>query len=467
MYSRPHGYPAAPAPTPAPVSAHANRVIVGALFFLVMMLSIAAMAWNVGGAPVRGVAAVGALVFLAAINRAAVTTAFERHRGLLLLILGVAMLGAVVSLLNGLPAGTLLRELLEIHIQSAVFLLLGAVVAEICGAGTFALLLAAAVGISASFAAAQFLGVEAAWSIRDAIAHFSHEAVRYEKARAPGLALTGVVLATHLCVALAAVLVWLQRLNEAEGAPRRFDWRALLAVALFSIGCLVSGNRSPILGAAVFMAVYSVVRAPRTFLFVAPLLLMAIPMAGAIFDAMQGTGMRAFMTGDKSSEGRVTLIFYGLQLFREHPLGYGLGFDPTRYWGDHLELLMTFTNPNSAISFELHNYPLTILNYYGVGILLAIPAAFAMMARHRSVLLAFLPYVIHILFHNYGPLAKNDHLIFLAFAAVAMPVAPALSHATRRAGDVGRVAWRRGPVAYPLYASRGAAAMNGPRDQRL
>jgi hypothetical protein len=321
------------------------------------------------------------------------------------------------------------------------------------------------------FAAAQFLGVEAAWSIRDLIADFTRETVRYEKARAPGLALTGVVLATHLSVALAAVLVWLQRLNEAAGAPRRFDYRALLAVVLFSLGCLVSGNRSPILGAAVFMAIYSAVRAPRTFLLVAPFVLLAIPLAQAVFEAFQGTGMRAFMTGDKSSEGRVTLFFYGVRLLSERLIGYGLGFDPTRYWGDHLELLMQFDNPSAAISVELHNYPLTMLNYYGIGILLFIPAALVMMRRHATTLLAFLPYAIHVFFHNYGPLAKNDYLIFLAFAAVTMPILRRQRQAGSRVGLGPGRAQSAAMVDYPLGAPLETRAAGGrlstvPREKR-
>jgi hypothetical protein len=270
-----------------------------------------------------------------------------------------------------------------------------------------------------------------------------------------------VVLATHLSVALAAVLVLLQRLNEAAGAPRRFDYRALLAVGLFSLGCLVSGNRSPILGGLVFMAIYSAVRAPRAALLLAPFVLLAIPLANVVFDAFQSTGMRAFMTGDKSSEGRVTLFFYGIQLLRERLIGYGLGFDPTRYWGDHLELLMTFDNPSAAISVELHNYPLTMLNYYGIGILLFVPAAILMMSRHATTLLAFLPYAIHVLFHNYGPLAKNDYLIFLAFAAVTMPILHRQRRAGLGAGRARRVALVDFPMGAPLETGAGAAHRSG------
>jgi hypothetical protein len=132
--------------------------------------------------------------------------------------------------------------------------------------------------------------------------------------------------------------------------------------------------------------------------------------------------MRAFMTGDSSSEGRETLFLYGLRLFLDRPIGYGLGFAPMLYWGDHMELLLNVSNSQPALQVELHNYPLTMLNYYGIGILMILPPALMMMRRHLTAILPFLPYATHILFHNYGPFAKNDFLVFVAFAAVTMPL---------------------------------------------
>jgi hypothetical protein len=246
--------------------------------------------------------------------------------------------------------------------------------------------------------------------------------VRYDRMRAPGLANTAIALATHLTLALAAVLVWRQRLGEAIGAPRRLDPVAVAAVAAFCIACLASGNRSPILGAALFLAIYSAVRAPRAFLVATPFVLLAIPLAGLAMESLQGTGLRAFTMGDKSTEGRETLIYYGIELLRDRPIGYGLGFDPTLYWGNYADFLLQFSNPGPVSQFELHNYALTMLNYYGIGILMFVPPVLLMMRRNSTVLLAFLPYVIHIMFHNYGPLAKNDALVFVIFAVAMMPM---------------------------------------------
>lgn len=396
--------------------------VAGLSFFVSILLSVGAMTWTIGGIPVRAAAAVGGLAVLAASNPASVIRALNAVRGLLLLISGVALLGAITSLLNGMGTPNLFRELLEIHIQSALFLVFTATVAGICGGTAVVLLFVAAVGVSAIFAVAQFVGVEAAWSVRDTIARITHEVVRYDRLRPPGLGNTPIALATHLTLALAAVLIWRQRLGEAIGQPRRFDPAALGVIVAFSLACLASGNRSPILGAALFLAIYSAVRAPRVFLLASPFLLLAVPLAGLAFDALQGTGLRAFMSGDKSSEGRETLIYYGLQLLRERPIGYGLGFDPPLYWGDHADFLLQFPNPGPVTQFELHNYVLTMLNYYGIGILMFVPPAFMMARRKATVLLAFLPYVIHIMFHNYGPLAKNDALVFAIFAIATMPM---------------------------------------------
>jgi|GEM_PF-1200140 len=406
-----------------PTAERPRPLLPALLFFGAVLLSVGAMVWNVGGLPVRGGVAIVALFAMALTDPQATERALRRQAGMLLLLLGVALLGAVVSMLNGISAVNLLQQIMEIHLQAAVFLVLGAVVAEVYGGAMLVLLFAGAIGVSALFAVAQFVGLGPAWSIRDMVASFTHEPVRYDRSRPPGLAVTPVALATHLTLALAAVVVWRQRLNEAMGAPRRFDPVVLAAVGVFSLVCMASGNRSPIIGAALFLAIYSAIRAPRAFLIVAPFALMAIPLAGLIFDALESTGMRAFMVGDKSSEGRGTLFFYGLQLFLERPVGYGLGFTPTQYWGNHMELLLSFPNSQPALQVELHNYPLTMLNYYGLGILMVLPPAFLMIRRHASMILAFLPYATHILFHNYGPFAKNDFLVFTVFAAVSMPLA--------------------------------------------
>jgi hypothetical protein len=401
-----------------------RMAIVATLFFVAVLLTIGTMVWNLAGVPVRGVAAVVALLTAAAVDPRAAAIALRRQTGLLLLILGVGLLGIVISLLNAMPPADLLQQVMEIFIQSAVFLLLGAIVAEICGGGLVVLLFVAAVGLSALFAVLQFAGVEAAWSLRDAIASFTNEVVRYDRTRAPGLANTAIALATHLTLALAVVLVWRQRVNEAAGAPRKFDPLVLPSVGVFCLVCLASGNRSPIVGAAIFLALYSAIRAPRLFVLVVPFALLSIPLAGLIFESLQETGLRAFVTGDKSSEGRETLMAYGAQLFQDRPIGYGLGFNPTLYWGDHMELLLRMDNPQPALLFELHNYILTMLNCYGIGILLFVLPAMIMIRRHSTSILPFLPYVIHILFHNYGPLAKNDTLVFLALATVTMAMSP-------------------------------------------
>jgi hypothetical protein len=399
-----------------------QAVIAAFFFFTCALLSVGAMTWSIAGIPVRSAAAVAGIVVLAASDPLRATGALYRVRGLLLLIAGVALLGVAVSLFNGLGVPKLLRELLEIHIQSAVFLLLTAIAASICGGTTVVLLFVGAVGVSAAFAVAQFLGVEAAWNVRDAIADLTHEVVRYDRLRSPGLANTAIALATHLTLALAALLVWRQRLAEAVGAPRRFDPMALGAIAAFSLACLASGNRSPILGAALFLIIYAAVRAPRGFLLAAPLLVLSVPLVGLAVESLQGTGLRAFTLGDKSSEGRETLIAYGIKLLQERPIGYGLGFDPKEYWGEHADFLLQFSNPGPVTQFELHNYVLTMLNCYGIGILMFVPTALIMMRRNATVLLAFLPYGVHIMFHNYGPLAKNDALVFAVFAIAMMPM---------------------------------------------
>ena len=57
-----------------------------------------------------------------------------------------------------------------------------------------------------------------------------------------------------------------------------------------------------------------------------------------LMSAIETNAPRVTKTDDNCAAARVTLIYYGLRLFADNPLGYGLTFAPmtmwTSYWSD-------------------------------------------------------------------------------------------------------------------------------------
>ena len=391
------------------------------LFGVVMLLSVATQAWNVAGIPVRAVVAGALLAVLAANNRRETYVAVWRHRNLFLLTIAIALIGIVVSIVAKNKPDEIIKQVMEIHVQTAVNLLLGAIVVEVCGASTVFAALIGAILLSAIFAVAQFVGFQPAWALRITIASISGEsdkASNLNRTRPPGLSLSKITLATQMCLALAALFIRQTRLNAAKGRLRKNDPIIAVAVAVFVVACMASGNRSPILGGLAFYVCYLVRNRPVLFIAAVPIAVVAIPLSDYLIDQLQSTGLRAFSTGDKSSEGRQTLVYYGWRLLNARPFGYGLGFDPRLHWEGQWPYIRDLPNAIVVRTVELHNYALNMLNYYGVMILGTLPFIGWMLYRRRMLLLGFIPYCVHIVFHNYGPFQNDTLIMFLIAAAV-------------------------------------------------
>jgi hypothetical protein len=76
-----------------------------------------------------------------------------------------------------------------------------------------------------------------------------------------------------------------------------------------------------------------------------------------------------------------------------------------------------------------------MLNTYGIGIMLLVPLAARLLYRSRAVLMFFIPYIVHIMFHNSGPF-WNDMIIW--FVVAVLSVAPALRMGSAHAAPVVR-----------------------------
>jgi hypothetical protein len=161
-----------------------------------------------------------------------------------------------------------------------------------------------------------------------------------------------------------------------------------------------------------------------------------IPFVPDILAQAQGDNVRVLDVNDKSATGRIPLLVYGWKLFLGRPLGYGFGFNPLLYWPEYWTQLSGLKGAVVIQKFPLHNYALTMLNRYGFGILFLVPMVLKLAWPHRRILLGFVPYACHILFHNEGPL-DTDFMIWFAIALSSMNIAePSLLGRQRRSEAV-------------------------------
>jgi len=197
-------------------------------------------------------------------------------------------------------------------------------------------------------------------------------------------------------------------------------WATLLVI--FTM--VASGNRSPILGCAVFLILYACMVYRRNILFLMLGGILMVPVLMLTMDSISDAGLRVLETGDSSSEGRVTLSYYGLLLFLAQPFGYGLSFDPKSLWYPHWDAIQWTPSPVIVQMFPLHNYPLSILNMYGAICLLFLPKVWQFMSRSWAATLCFAPYFINLLFHNGGPM-WYDYFVWFAFGIAAVAISEA------------------------------------------
>jgi hypothetical protein len=405
------------------------RILFGAFFFMSVVMVLVAVA----GIPIRAVFGVCILGYLALAHPAEFAVSLTKQRTTLLIILGFAILGTVVSLLNGSAAAAVGRQILEIHVQAAVNLLVAATVLEVCGPRTILYTFLAVIGLSALVAIPQALGIQAAWSLR---LLFGVAGVALdddgEAGRAVGLSLTPIVLATQLCLSFALIYIYRRHYGRPSAG---LDPAVIAGAVVFSVVCLASGNRSPLLGMALFLVIYGTMRLGPVALVGGSLFLALAPLVPILLHHAEQSGVRALTMQNKSSVGRWPLIVYGWHLFADHPLGYGLDFDPLLHWQAFWKYVANLQNAEAIEAHPLHNYVLTTLNKYGVFALFLAAISFRLMAKHRDILLCFIPYAAHILFHNDGPFAGDFIIWFIiAFLSNDNAVRAAKRWAPRRGG---------------------------------
>ena len=396
------------------------------LTFIYFFLSIALVRAMVMGVPLRSL--LGLFIFCTIyilIPKLLLHAVWETRR-VIYIITYAAFLGLIVSLFNAAPVDVVIRQIIEIHFQAIIGLLTGYGLLRVIGPNKLGIAFISVVGISCVFAVLQAVGVDFAWTVRDTLQKYQaydlETVFLNTRMRAMGLSFSPVHLGTQICLAFAvAHMLRVIKFGEKLGAVFHMKAANMLAIALLI--AIASGNRSPILGLFGFMAAYIFYLRPSIAI---ALSILIFPLATAILfnlesilEYLQQTGIRAFRVGDKSSEGREALRAFGWLLFMHQPLGYGLTFKSIEHVAPFWSELIHYENAETVFGNAIHNYYLNLLHKYGLFI---IPiAAFPIFAFFRSihVFLAFLPYAIHIFFHNDGPL-QGDFLIwyFLPLAIV-------------------------------------------------
>ena len=396
------------------------RLTVAGLFALTLALSIYLVKFGVAGLPFRAFTACLILLVVAVMVPALVVEALKAARPILLVIAFAALAGIVSSLLNGAEVATIARQILEIHIQAMIATMVGVCVLYVCGPRAVLLTLCVVVALSVAFALLQFAKLSIGWDIRLMLQNMQPPEVPgsetsaafwlMAKTRALGLSFSPVILGSQLCLVFAAMVAY--RARTVRFADLGFD-PVLIATFLFvCIGSLASGNRSPILGCAIMAVSYFLMARPVYGLIGA---VMAVPMLlgfDLLIDTAAETGLRVAQS-NSSSENRAVLRMFGTLLFIDRPWGYGLAFSSIDHAWEYWPQLMNYDNPQSILIHALHNYYFVVLNKYGFPTLLAFAYVGWSIWRSRVVLIAFLPYLAHIFFHNDGPLQADFVIWFI------------------------------------------------------
>ena len=400
-----------------------ERFVALSCFAGLLFLTVALIGLKVSDFPVRSLVAIGLLGIFTLIYPSRIVRAVQNHVLTLWLALAFAILGVFVSAVYGSPLSTIFRGLMEVPLQIAITLVLASALARLSGTRSSVMAIVAVVGASTLVALFQFLDVGAAWDLARWLGQVqgrsAFELSESLESRPMGLSYSKIHLSTQLCLAFAAYTAFKDGQSQLAHAERAVDPMIIVALLLLFVGCLATGTRAPILGGIIFFVLYALHR-PGSWLLILALIFAAflIVIGPTLLAMVQEVQPRFFRSDDNSASGRTSLVTFGFLLFFDNPLGYGYGFEPTEHWTKFWQDLYHQDHPTSITVADLHNYPLNMLNTYGVGLLLLVPLVYALLRRGRHAIIFFIPYIVQILFHNSGPF-WNDIVFWFVVAALA------------------------------------------------
>ena len=423
-------------------------------FTMLLAANVALFAPHVGPAPVRSILSAGILVLSAAVFPTDAWIVLKRSWLVLLLAGGLAAEGAFVSFVNGAPVRDVVQQVIEVHIQTAVLLLVTGILARVCGPRACIVAIVTVIGISAIVAILQMMHVEAAWTLRRALGPLATDenSVDLVDHRPTGLSFSPIWLATQICIAFGAFAAVRDKERRSFPGTSGVDPTVIVGLGIFFFTCLASGTRAPILGGIIFLIIYAALRRSWSLalMVIGGMLLMYVVWP-LIVEAVQSTEPRVMVTNDNSAAARIVFAYYGIRLFLANPLGYGLTFDPTSMWTNYWPDLYLMKGAAGAQVHPLHDYSLSMLNMYGIGLLLFVPIIVKLLKQAGPSLLFFVPYIVHISFHNSGPF-YNDMILWFAIAAIAATPYAATSEQVRVVRAVARAPLSR--RARPIRGAR-------------
>ena len=397
-----------------------ERTLALGAFALLLFFYVALPSLKFLGLPLRGWLSLGTLSFLILARPAVVAAALSRYFPLIGLAAGLALLGIFVSVANGNSIDVIVQTLLEVHFQIVVLILVTAILAEICGGRLCMWAIIAVIGGSAFIAVLQMLDVDLAWDVRRSLGPLSKEELQPSVVdrRPTGLSYSPIQLSTQLCLAFAAFTAvrYAERLREF--GRRQADPAVILALIILFAGSIAVATRSPILGGAVFLLTYGMLHRQIWLALMiaagAAVLYLAWPL---LLGFIENEAPRVLRTDDKSAAARSVFAYYGIRLFIDNPVGYGFAFHPAELWAPYWPELYMMRGSRGTQENMLHNYVLSMVNIYGIGILLFAPLAIRLLRRAAFYSIFFIPYGVHILFHNSGPY-YSDTIIWFVIAAI-------------------------------------------------
>jgi hypothetical protein len=145
----------------------AFRHLVGLAFLVVMCLSVFLVRLSAGGIPLRTIIVLALLAIIALADLSLIFRAVRSQAFIIVLLAYAALCAAVSSIGAGNNPAIWAGQIVEIHIQAMIGLVLGYSVLHMCGNRRFVTVFALPIGISVLFAALQFAGFEPAWAVLD------------------------------------------------------------------------------------------------------------------------------------------------------------------------------------------------------------------------------------------------------------------------------------------------------------
>lgn len=406
-----------------------ERILAFSVFAILLFFYVALPSLKLAGLPLRGLLSLAVLSFLLLARPSVAATALRRYFPVIGLAAGLALLGVFVSAVNRTSLDIIVNTLLEVHLQLVILMIVAAMLAEICGARLCMWAIVAVICGSALFAVLQMLEVGIAWDIRRSLGPFARDELRPDMVdrRPTGLSYSPIQLSTQLCLAFAAFMAVRHAERMRTIASRSADPAVVVALLVLIAGSIAAATRSPILGGVIFMVAYVMLRRQTwlafAILFGAALIYFAWPLISSF---VASEAPRILRTDDRSAAARSVFAWYGTRLFVDNPVGYGFGFVPAELWAPYWPELYMMRGSRGTQENMLHNYVLSMINIYGIGILLFAPLAIKSLIRAGPYAIFFIPYAVHILFHNSGPF-YSDTIIWFVVAAIGAAAAKAAS----------------------------------------